>query len=258
MLILRYLAMKVKLNNCMIPYLTIPFSFKEETLNWAKNKVAPIAENYQKTAPLDAALIEYYNGELQEWYESNVYKEVLEHLKVLGITEKPTIQFFIYKKLEKMYPLPWLGNPHIDTYKGVDEVTTFRLNILIEGDDDTEMVWWNIHDRLNDPRLHNVKFPKPEDPTKFSTRCQAVGETKEHRWITAGKPDWSKKHLAKQNVYASFVRTDYLHALNWSGKNPRVILSLRFLEPWDTNVEALRDQVQELFPQLLALRGQSS
>lgn len=242
----------------MTPYLTIPFSFSEKTLTWAKEKVAPIADNYQKTAPLDAALVEYYGDELREWYESDVYKEVLAHLEVLGITEKPVIQFFIYKKLEKMYKFPWLGNPHIDTYKGVDEVTSYRLNLLLEGDDDTEMVWWNIYDRLNDPRLHNVKFPRPDDPTRFSTRCQARGETKEERWITAGKPDWSKKNLVKYNTYASFVRTDYLHALNWSGKNPRVILSLRFLEPWDINIEQLRDRLPELFPQLLALRNQSS
>lgn len=241
----------------MTPYLTIPFSFKEKTLEWAKDKLAPIVDNYQKTAPLDAALVEFVNGEIDEWYESDVYTEILNHLEVLGITEKPLIQFFIYKKLAKMFPPPWLGNPHIDTYKGVDEIATFRLNLLIEGDDDTEMVWWNIHDMHNDPRLHIVKFPRPNDPTKFSTRCQAVGDTKEEKWITVGKPDWSKRNLAKQNVYASFVRTDYLHALNWNGKNPRVILSLRFSTPWE-QLENIRGQVPELHPQLVALKDQSS
>lgn len=241
----------------MTPYLTIPFSFSKNTLLWAKEKVAPIAEDYQKNAPLHAALLEFQNGELDEWYESNVYKEVLEHLKVLGITERPVIQFFIYKKLEKMYPLSWLGNPHIDTYNGVSHIVRFRFNILLEGDDDTEMVWWDIHDRENDPRLHNVKFPRPNDPTSFSTRCQIKGNSIIERWITAGRPVWAKKNLAKYNTYASFVRTDYLHALNWNGKNPRIILTLRFEESWD-KIENLRSQDQELFPQLLALRDQFS
>jgi hypothetical protein len=242
----------------MTPYLTIPFSLSEKTLDWAKNKVAPIVDDYQKNAPNPGALVEFFNGELREWYESNVYKEILEHLKVLGITEKPTIQFFIYKKLEKMYQYPWRGNPHIDTYKGVDEVTTYRLNLLLDGDDDTEMVWWNIHDIKNDPRLHIVEFPQPSDPTKSSLRCQVLGDTPVARWETAGHPDWSAKNLVKYNTYASFVRTDHLHAINWSGKNPRVILSLRFSEPWETNVEVLRDQGQDLFLRLLSLRGQFS
>jgi len=234
----------------MIPYLTIPFSFSKKTLDWAKNKIAPIVDDYQKNAPLDAALVEFHNGELQDWYDSNVYKEVLGQLNALGITEKPTIQFFIYKKLEKMYPFPWRSNPHIDTYKGVSEVTTYRFNVLLDGDDDTEMVWWNIHDRQNDSRLHTVKFPRPDDGTKFSVRCQVVGDTTEDRWKTAGAPDWSATKLAKYNTWASFVRTDYLHALNWSGKNPRVILSLRFSESWDTNVEVLR---RRLFPMASSL-----
>jgi hypothetical protein len=216
-----------------IPYYTIPFSLSEQGLQWVKERTTPIVDDYQKNAPLHGALIDYHNGELKEWYDSTVYSEILEHLKVLGITEKPTIQFFIYKKLEKMYSLPWRGNPHIDTYNGVAKVTTYRLNLLLAGDDDTEMVWWNIHDRQNDPRLHIVKFPRPDDQTKFSVRCQVVGDTIEAKWATAGKPDWSAKNLSKYNTYASFVRTDHLHAINWSGKNPRLILSLRFLEPWD-------------------------
>jgi hypothetical protein len=228
----------------MTPYLTILFSFSNESLAWAKNKIAPIAEHYQRTSKSEGALVELPNEEIKVWNNSTVYKEILEYLKVLGITEKPTVQFFMYKKLEKMHHLPWLGNPHFDTFKGVDEIVTYRLNILIEGDDDTEMVWWDIHDRQNDPRLHNAKFPKPDDATKFNIRCQPIGDTKEARWATAGKPKWSNKDLLKFNTCASFVRTDYLHALNWSGKNPRIVLTLRFLEPWDTTIEILRNQIE--------------
>jgi hypothetical protein len=227
----------------MTPYLTIPFSFSNNSEVWVKNKIAPIVENYQKNAPSDASLVEIPHEETQDWYNSSVYAEILERLTLLGITEKPTIQFFIYKKLEKAFPLPWLGNPHIDTFKGIDNIVTYRLNILIEGDDDTEMVWWNIHDRQNDPRLHNFKFPWHKDKTQFLVRCQARGETNKEKWETVGKPDWSKTDLVKQNTHASFVRTDYLHALNWSGKNPRVVLTLRFLEPWDTTIEILRNRI---------------
>lgn len=241
----------------MTPYLTIPFSFKDETLAWAKNKIIPMVDHFQKTAPLDAGLCEFPRESMQDWYDSDVYKEILAHLQVLGITEEPVIQFFMYKKLEKMYPFPWMGNPHIDTYNGIENVSTFRFNLLLDGDDDTEMVWWDIHDIKNDPRLHVIQFPKATDPTKLSVRCQVLGDTKEERWITAGKPIWSKRYLAKYNIYASFVRTDYLHAINWNGKNPRFILSLRFSTPWE-QLENLRDRVQELYPQLVALKDQSS
>ncbi len=241
----------------MTPYLTIPFSFSEETLNWTKDKIAPIIDSYQKNAPLDAGLVEFPREEMHDWYDSNAYKEILAHLQVLGITEEPVIQFFVYKKLEKMFPFPWLGNPHIDTYNGVEDIATFRLNLLLAGDDDTEMVWWDIHDIKNDPRLHVIKFPRATDPSRLSVRCQVLGDTKEERWMTAGKPGWSKRYLAKYNTYASFVRTDYLHAINWNGKNPRFILSLRFSTPWE-ELENLRDRVQELYPQLVALKDQSS
>jgi hypothetical protein len=255
--ILRYLAIKVKLNNCMTPYLTIPFSFSEKSLNWTRTKVAPIADDYQKNAPLPAGLVEFPREDMQDWYDSDAYKEILAHLQILGIDEEPVIQFFVYKKLEKMLSFPWLGNPHIDTYNGVKDLATFRLNLLLDGDDDAEMVWWDIHDMKNDPRLHTIEFPRPNDPTKFSVRCQVVGNTKEERWETAGEPVWSKTHLAKYNTYASFVRTDYLHAINWNGKNPRFILSLRFSTPWE-HLENLRNQVPGLFPQLLALKDQFS
>jgi len=219
------------------PYLTIPFSLSKESLQWLKEKTDPMVDNYQKTAPLDAALIEFPRDTMQEWYDSQMWKEIQAQLTPMGLNEEPLIQFFIYKKLAQPKGDP-RGNPHIDTFKGVDGIVPIRFNILVSGAEDEEMVWWDIHDWDNDNRLHVMEFPRPTDPTKFSKRVQARGNSMSERWATIGEPEYRWSKLTKLNTWASFVRTDRLHAINWSGHVPRLIMSLRFLAKWD-ELEAL-------------------
>lgn len=214
------------------PYITIPFSLSPDSLQWLKEKTDPMVDHYQKTAPLDAALIEFPRDIMQEWYDSSMWKEIMAQLAPMGLNEEPLIQFFIYKKLS----LPkgdGRGNPHIDTFNGVDGSVPIRFNILVSGAEDEEMVWWDIHDWNNDPRLHVVEFPRPSDPTKVSRRVQARGNSMSERWATIGEPTYRWSKLTKLNTWASFVRTDRLHAINWAGRVPRLIMSLRFLAKWD-------------------------
>lgn len=245
----------------MIPYLTIPFSLSEKTLSWLKEHTDPIVEDYQKNAPLDSGLVELdkIGGDelFRKFHESDAFKEILELLEPVGLNEQPIIQLFIYKWREKPIPGPAMGNPHLDTYNGVDGIVPIRFNILLNGQENQEMVWWDIHDMYNDPRLHIIKFPRPAEPGKFSVRCQVKGESKEERWATAGRPTWSNNRLTKINTFASFVKTDQIHAINWTGKEPRLIMSLRYLSSWD-KIEEFRNRVPELYPQLPALLDQSS
>ena len=223
------------------PYHTIPFSLSAESLQWIKEKSDPIVDNYQRNAPLDAALIEFPKEQMQEWYDSVMWQEVLAQLVPFGFQAEPTIQFFIYKQLDKPKGDP-RGNPHIDTTKGVDEIVPIRFNILLGGEENQEMVWWDIKDYYTDERLHIIEFPRPNAPRgTTSKRVQARGPTMEDRWNTIGKPEHSCSTLTKFNEHASFVRTDVLHAINWDGKNPRLIMSLRIQEPWDMIEKHIKD-----------------
>jgi hypothetical protein len=226
-----------------LPYLTIPFSFSPEALAFIKERTDPMVEEYQKNAPLDAALIDTKRENIQDWYDSIVYKEIKEQLAPVGIDEEPLIQFFIYKKLNKPRQ-DVRGNPHVDTYNGVEAVVPIRFNILVSGGEYEEMVWWDISDWENDSRLTVSEYPRPNDPTKFNKRVQATGESIPDRWKSVGEPMYRFNKLTKVNQYASFVRTDVLHALNWAGYQPRLILSLRFLTSWD-KIEEFRARVQQ-------------
>ena len=215
------------------PYHTIPFSLSEESLQWLKEKTAPIVENYQLNAPLDAALVEFPKEQMQEWYDSPMWQEVLTQLAPFGFQTEPGIQFFIYKRLNKPKGDP-RGNPHIDTYNGVEGFIPVRFNILLDGEENQEMVWWDIKNFVTDDRLHVIEFPRPNAPPgTMSKRIQARGLRMEDRWETVGEPEYSCSTLTKFNEHASFVRTDILHAINWDGKNPRLIMSVRFKEPWN-------------------------
>jgi hypothetical protein len=123
-----------------------------------------------------------------------------------------------------------LGNPHIDTTggDGTDTTIPIRFNILMSGDEDTVMVWWDV-DR-HDLRITNEKFTNPNG--QAVGRLQVVGATPAERWQALGEPCVSSNSLSRKQEYASFVRTDILHALNWTGNNPRLILSVRSSKPW--------------------------
>ena len=223
------------------PYYTIPFSLSDESLQWLKEKTAPMVENYQLNAPLNAALIEFPRDQMTEWYTSFVWQEILAKLAPYGLQTQPDIQFFIYKKVDKPKADP-RGNPHIDTSRGVAGLVPIRFNILLDGEEDQEMVWWDIRDHTTDNRLHVVEFPRPNAPEgTMSRRIQARGEKMEDRWETVGEPDYRCSALTKFNEYASFVRTDTLHAINWDEKNPRLILSVRYHESWETIEKLMKD-----------------
>lgn len=223
------------------PYYTIPFSFTEETLQWIKEKTAPIVENFQLNAPQPAALVELPNETLQEWYQSTMWQEILTQLAPIGLQTQPSIQLFIYKTLDEPKG-DTRGNPHIDTFNGVAGFIPIRFNILLNGEENQEMVWWDIKNHMTDNRLHVVEFPRPNAPPgTMSKRIQARGNTMQERWDTVGEPEYSHNRLTKFNEYASFVRTDILHAIKWDGKSPRLILSVRFHEPWHMVERHMKD-----------------
>lgn len=213
----------------MLPYLTIPFSISADSMDWIRSKIQPTFENFQKNAPLPSALVTDTIGDI-DWYGSTAFREIMYGLATTPVAnmQRPAIQWFLYKQLPAPKP-DRRGNPHIDTYQDVDGLVPIRFNILIQGSEDEEMSWWNVIG-TDHPALVVEEFVNPRGESR--KRLQAKGKTIAERWSLLGEPAYKNNQLTKINQWASFVRTDMLHSINWTGTAPRIIMSLRFLEPW--------------------------
>jgi len=212
----------------MLPYLTVPFSFTENSYNWIQKFCEPIVLDYQKNALLNSALISLDFRQVEEIKRSVAWQELIKFSNVYGLSD-PWPQLFIYKELDHPRPVH-LGNPHIDTYgpAGIAHTACIRFNVLLNGEDTTEMVWWNV-DR-NNKLVTTHTFIRP-DLTQAG-RLQIVGDTVQAQWANLGEPDYRAAKLACTQEYASFVRTDIVHALNWTGNKPRLVFSVRYSNSW--------------------------
>lgn len=213
----------------MLPYLTVPFKFTPEAWAWLLTFIAPIVDDYQKNAPAPSALLNLTIGQIEEIKSSPAWPEIVAHSKKYNLSD-PWPQLFVYKQLSAPRPFSQ-GNPHIDTY-GADQIAEtacIRFNILLKGEDTTEMSWW-LHDR-NSSLITVSQFQRPD--LSWANRLQLDGDTIEQRWAKLGPPDYCTNSLAQIQQHASFVRTDIVHALNWTGNQPRVTLSFRYKENWD-------------------------
>jgi len=207
---------------------TVQFKFSDQSWIWLQSFFGPIVSDYQLNAPAASALVKFKDHEYQQFIASPAWSELEQFLHGHGITDGYP-QLFIYKTL----PNPReniLGNPHIDTLggNGTETDVPIRFNILINGDEDTEMVWWNV-DRTHE-HIVNEKFLNPQG--QHVGRLQVKGASPAERWKLLGNPAYRNNALVKKQEYASFVRTDILHALNWTGASPRLILSVRTTQPW--------------------------
>jgi hypothetical protein len=213
----------------MTPFLTVPFKFSPEAFIWIMEFCDPIVSDYQQRAPQNSALISLTGEQVTTIMKSSAWQEIVELGNQYDLHE-PWPQLFIYKDLD--HPcLSSLGNPHIDTYGpgGIAYTCSIRFNILLRGEDTTEMVWWN-KDRF-DPAMTTKVFQRPD--FTVTGRIQVIGSTPEERWQALGEPDYSATNLSRVQEYASFVRTDIAHALNWTGNQPRVVFSIRYKDTWD-------------------------
>jgi len=218
----------------MQPYLTVPFKFTDDSFTWLKQFFEPITVDYQANAPRDSALINFNQNQLSELRSSSAWAEVLAFAEQHNL-RNPFPQMFIYKSLAKPRPII-LGNPHIDTSGagGVETLVPIRFNILMTGLYTTEMVWWDI--TRHDDRIVNFQFQRPD--MSYTGRLQARGNTLREQWAIVGEPMCRARQLAKIQEHASFVRTDILHALNWTGQDARLIFSVKFDNAW-SDIESI-------------------
>lgn len=211
--------------NC---YKTVNFKFSDQSWAWLQAFFGPIVADYQQNAPAPSALVKFKDQDYEQFIKSSAWVELTEFLQTYAIVD-PYPQLFIYKKLQRPREIV-LGNPHIDTTSGdgTELDVPIRFNILMAGDENTEMVWWPV-DRSSS-LITNEKFTNPIG--QVIGRLQVIGTRPTERWQALGEPAVKSNSLSKKQEYASFVRTDVLHALNWSGDNPRLILSVRSTQPW--------------------------
>ncbi len=211
------------------PYLTVPFAFSSESWTFLQQQFDPLVLDYQQNAPQPSALVSIRPEMVTAIKQSTAWQEVLKFSAQYGLSE-PYPQLFIYKQLESPRRLI-LGNPHIDTtgQGGIEIDVPVRFNVLLNGDENTEMVWWTSVNR-HSPHIVEYMLTRP-DGTRAG-RLQAVGNGLKEQWDQLGEPDCRCATLAKKQQYASFVRTDVLHALNWTGAAPRLVFSLRYTDPW--------------------------
>jgi hypothetical protein len=211
------------------PYLTVPFKLSDDSWEWARKTANIRWLDYQKNGILPSALISLTLSEQSLWRNSPAWEEITSFCEGYGLYDGDP-QLFLYKQLERPLAVK-LGNPHIDTggLTGDNHDVPVRFNILLEGDDDQEMFWWDI--KKDDPRLEVETFIRPNGT--WTHRVQAKGKSRASQYQNLGSPTWRNNTLFKLNNTSSFVRTDILHSINWDGQRPRIILSVRFLQPWD-------------------------
>jgi hypothetical protein len=221
-----YLATKYS----MKPYLTVPLTLSKYTFEWLKDFCRMPVHDFQVKGPDISALINLTEVQQTRLMQSQAWSEINEFVKGYGIHDAFP-QLFIYKSLRQPRSVA-LGNPHLDTYGagGVEKEAPIRFNILLDGDDDTEMVWWDID--WKNPKVEVIIFKNAS--LGDVGRIQAVGDKLEDQWKNLGEPAVRANNLTKIQEHASFVRTDRLHALNWTGNKPRLILSIRSCQPWDS------------------------
>lgn len=210
----------------MLPYLTVPFKLTEPALAQLDEYLAPFVDDYQKNAPLSSALVSFSNHQRTEVKSSLAWSEIINFLSdsnIKNLESHLLPQLFIYKQLNNRAFNIILGNPHIDT-DGGNETIDFRFNILLTGDENTEMAWWK-YDRTHANCIETT-LVRPDGKT--SVRIQAAGASKTKQWKLVGEPEYRARFLGRRQEFASFLRTDRLHAINWSGENPRLVLSIRF------------------------------
>ena len=237
----------------MTPYLTIQFSFTPDTLEWVKIESMKVFEKYQQDAVNEGGQVPLTLSQKRLWYTSKAWDEICEHMAPFNFEYPYDLQFFIYKPGPVRTDIR--GNPHFDNFEITDinniKPVPFRFNILINGTEDQEMVWWNV--LPNDSNIELSKFNSHFDTKVFSYRYQVKGSTLAERWDNIGPPDWTNASLTKYNKWASFVRTDLCHGINWTrGYNPRFLVSVRFKDSWD-KIEEMRnmypeDQVKKIGP----------
>lgn len=203
----------------MKPHINIPFKLSDESIKWFNEHKEQIYTEFDAQYPESGGF--WFNNP----YHLNAKKfqlttpaiEVKHFLATLGLT-KTYMHYMIYKPNNsptQMQPL------HIDAPQFV--VLPARFNILIEGNDNSSMHWWNHGVDSDKVKLEDIPVGK---------RWKVPGSTSKEQIDLIGPPDFSSGELSVVQKSADFVKTDIIHCVGKDGSR-RFILSARIHHPWE-------------------------
>jgi hypothetical protein len=208
------------------PHISVNFKFNDESLNWLSSNLAKIASDFDRDFPELGGPI--FNSPLEpstmEFQKSPVAIQVKKFLISMGL-HNSYIQMFGYKIFNK--PLA-IENVHIDAPGNPPTPLPGRFNILVQGDNNCRMHWWNMD--VNHPKVSRTEIPG------IGPRWQIPGKTRKEQLDLIGPPDCSSGPLSIINETGDFVRTDLAHSLSRDGQR-RMIVSARIYHPWEEIVE---------------------
>jgi hypothetical protein len=204
------------------PHISVSFKFNNESLTWLSENIAIIMSDFDKNFPESGGPI--YNKETtgsKGFQLTPPAIQVRKFLYNIGLSNTH-IQMFGYKVLSKSLTME---NVHIDTpgYKPLPG----RFNILVEGNSNSRMHWWDID--VNHPKVICADVPGGK-------RWQIRGATKQKQLSLIENPDYSSGTLSIIQETGDFVKTDVAHCIERDGQR-RIIISAQIHHSWEEITE---------------------
>jgi hypothetical protein len=183
------------------------FDFSKEAKDW-------ILEQYVKRFSQEF----YHDLDVYRWPNSLASKELKSFLEQY----KCNTYYYGISAFVSNNNNFFIGNPHIDTKfdrLGNSSQIKTRFNILVQGDPQDEMFWWQDW-QYGDSRLVDNTF-KSLNGISYTSKS-VPGDTVESRWQLLGIPTKIKSNLLTPSA---FVRTDCAHTVSVS-PGPRLIVTV--------------------------------
>lgn len=206
----------------------IPFAFTEGSLNWISDNIFKLSELHNQNSPINSITCRLHN-----YNQSPPAVELRTSLEKLGLTGT-NFEMFTYKPF--VQPNLDGGYPHLDFLNEIP--IPARINVLIEGKNDP-MFWWP-HSFESEYILKETKITDGKTSRMKGYLIDELSKLprKELFKQLGNLADKTSELYAKDQ--AAIVRTDYLHAVTWTG-GPRIILSMQIKNAW-TQLEDLLSQ----------------
>jgi hypothetical protein len=200
-------------------YHKLDFDLSQEAKQWV---IDLYREKFKTTFYHDCDTSQIADEVLQQqWQQGPVGRELLPFLATYGLDASYYgITTFISNTAE-----PYPGNPHIDfkfNREMVQSPIKSRINIMILGNPDDEMVWWDWLG-CDDTRLSEAEYTS--DITGQTFTCRNVpGDSKPERLKYVGEPTHRAGRLLSPSA---FIKTDCAHTANLS-TGPRLLVTVAF------------------------------
>jgi hypothetical protein len=213
----------------MNTHINIPFKLSDESINWFKEHTEKIYTEFDRVYPETGGF--WFNNPHEPgailFQSTPPALEVKRFLAGLGLSNT-YIHYLIYKPNNREKQMLQL---HIDAPQFI--VLPARFNILIEGNDNSSIHWWNHGVDSDKVKLENISVGKGK-------RWQVLGATSAEQLNLIGAPDVTSHTLSSVQKTADFVRTNIIHAIEKDGSR-RFILSARIHHPWEEILEKIKN-----------------